>query len=78
MCVFQLSQAVLLGLHQMVQAIQQYDYASGLAAHTGLVSHSNFSEISAFMPALKVLMQIATQLNVYVQWRGSAASDTLV
>ncbi|KAK7501450.1 hypothetical protein BaRGS_00007254, partial [Batillaria attramentaria] len=62
-----LSQSVLLGLHQMVQAIQQYDYPSGLAAHTGLVSHSNFSEISAFMPALKVLMQIATQLNVYVQ-----------
>lgn len=62
-----LSQAVLLGLHQMVQAVQQYDYPSGLAAHTGLVSHSNFSEISAFMPALKVLLQIATQLNVYVQ-----------
>ncbi|KAL8602789.1 hypothetical protein ACOMHN_055172 [Nucella lapillus] len=62
-----LSQSVLLGLHQMVQAIQQYDYGSGLAVHTGLVSHSNFSEISTFMPALKALVQIANQLQVYVQ-----------
>ncbi|XP_076465161.1 protein transport protein Sec31A-like isoform X2 [Babylonia areolata] len=62
-----LSQAVLLGLHQMVQAVQQYDYGSSLAVHTGLVSHGNFSEISAFMPALKVLVQIANQLQVYVQ-----------
>ncbi|GFR63763.1 transport protein Sec31A, partial [Elysia marginata] len=62
-----LSQAVLLGLHQIVQAIQQYDYGSGLNVYTGMVSHGNFSEISNFMPAIKVLLQSAMQMQVYVQ-----------
>ncbi|KAK7113259.1 protein transport protein Sec31A-like isoform X2 [Littorina saxatilis] len=62
-----LSQSVLEGLHQMVQTIQQYNYPAGLEVHKGLVSHGNFSEISAFMPALKVLVQIAHQLQAYVQ-----------
>ncbi|XP_059175772.1 protein transport protein Sec31A-like isoform X2 [Physella acuta] len=62
-----LSQTALLGLHQIVQAIQQYDYNSGLNVYTGMVSHGNFSEISNFMPALKVLIQSAMQLQVYVQ-----------
>lgn len=62
-----LSQTVLMGLHQIVQAIQQYDYGSGLNVYTGMVSHGNFSEISTFMPAIKVLLQSAMQLQVYVQ-----------
>lgn len=64
---FQLSHSVLAGLHQLVGAIQQFNYGAGLEVHKGLVSHSNFSEISAFMPALKVLVQIANQLQVYLQ-----------
>ena len=63
----QLTPNVIMGLHQMVQAIQQYDYATGLAYHTQMVSQGNFSEISSFMPGIKVLMQTATQLGVYVQ-----------
>ncbi|KAI8797530.1 protein transport protein Sec31A isoform X1 [Biomphalaria glabrata] len=62
-----LSQTALVGLHQIVQAIQQYDYNSSLAVYTGMVSHGNFSEISNFMPAIKVLLQSALQLQVYVQ-----------
>ncbi|PVD39523.1 hypothetical protein C0Q70_02157 [Pomacea canaliculata] len=62
-----LSQSVLLGLHQLVQSVQGCDYGSSLGVHTSLVSHGNFSEISTFMPALKVLLQTASQLNVYVQ-----------
>ncbi|CAL1529193.1 unnamed protein product [Lymnaea stagnalis] len=62
-----LSQTVLLGLHQIVQAIQQYDYNTGLNVYTGMISHGNFSEISNFMPALKVLLQSALQMQVYVQ-----------
>ncbi|KAH9518587.1 Protein transport protein Sec31A [Bulinus truncatus] len=62
-----LSQTALLGLHQIVQAIQQYDYNGSLTIYTSMVSHGNFSEISNFMPAIKVLLQSALQLQVYVQ-----------
>ncbi|CAG5125258.1 unnamed protein product [Candidula unifasciata] len=62
-----LSPSVLQGLHQIVQAIQQYDYNSGLTTYTAMVSHSNFSEISNFMPSIKVLMQSAAQMQVYLQ-----------
>lgn len=62
-----LSQSVLLGLHQVIQAVQQYDYPSGLNVYTGMVAQGNFSEISNFMPAIKVLLQAASQMQVYVQ-----------
>ncbi|KAL5017881.1 hypothetical protein ScPMuIL_003603 [Solemya velum] len=62
-----LSQSVILGLHQIVQAVQQYDYSTGLQIYTQLVSQGNFSEISSFMPGLKMLIQSAHQLQVYVQ-----------
>ena len=45
---------MLSGLHQIVQAIQQFDYNTGLAYHTQLISQGNFAEISAFMPGIKV------------------------
>ena len=63
----QLSQSVLQGLHQVVQSVQQYDYPSGLNVYTGMVAQGNFSEISNFMPAIKVLLQVATQMQVYIQ-----------
>ncbi|XP_021375424.1 protein transport protein Sec31A-like isoform X2 [Mizuhopecten yessoensis] len=62
-----LSQNVLLGLHQIVQAIQQYDYNTGIQVYTQMVSQGNFSEISSFMPGLKMLLQSAMQMQVYVQ-----------
>lgn len=62
----QLNPSVLTGLHQIVSAIKQYDYPTGLAVHTSLVMQGNFSEISAFMPGLKMLMQTAHQLQVFV------------
>lgn len=62
-----LSQSVVLGLHQIVQAVQQYDYNTALQIYTQMISQANFSEISSFMPGLKVLIQSAMQLNVYVQ-----------
>ncbi|XP_033744000.1 protein transport protein Sec31A-like isoform X3 [Pecten maximus] len=62
-----LSQNVLLGLHQIVQAIQQYDYNAGIQVYTQMVSQGNFSEISSFMPGLKMLLQSAMQMQVYVQ-----------
>ena len=74
----QLSQTVLLGLHQIAQAIQQYDYGSGLNVYTGMVSHGNFSEISNFMPAIKVLLQSAMQMQVYVQWTSSFSAGLYI
>ena len=63
----QLSPAVLQGLHQIVGSLQQYDYNSGLALYTQMVSQGNFSEISSFMPGLKVLIQSAAHMQVYAQ-----------
>ena len=64
---FQLSPTVTLGLHQIVQSVQQYDYNTGLGIYTQMVSQGNFSEISSFMPSLKMLIQSAAHLQVYVQ-----------
>jgi len=61
-----LNETILQGLNQIVAAIKQYDYNTGLAVHTHMVSQGNFSEISAFMPGLKMLMQTATQLQVFI------------
>lgn len=63
----QLSPSVVVGLHQIIQAIQAYDYQTGLIYHTQMVSQGNFSEISSFMPGIKMLMQTALQMQVYVQ-----------
>ena len=45
-------------------ACQATDYASGYQAYTNLISSGSFSEISSFMPGIKSLMQVATQLKV--------------
>ena len=62
-----LSQNVILGLHQIIQTVQQCDYHGGLQIYNQMVSHANFSEISNFMPGLKMLLQSANQLQVYVK-----------
>lgn len=67
MLVFQLSPTTLQGLHQIVQMVQIGDYTGGLSLHTQLVSGSDFSQIASFMPGLKVLLQSALQLQVYLQ-----------
>lgn len=54
-------------LHQMVQLVQNGDYTGALSLHTQLVSGPDFSQISSFMPGLKVLIQAALQLGVYLQ-----------
>lgn len=59
-----MSNPILEGLHEIAQACQGGDYPRGLMAHTKLISSGSFSEISTFMPGLKSLMQIATQLRV--------------
>ncbi|XP_054720841.1 protein transport protein Sec31A-like [Uloborus diversus] len=62
-----LSGSITHGLHQIVQAIMQSDYQTALGVHGQLVATANFSEISGFMPSVKVLLQTASQLNVFLQ-----------
>ncbi|XP_050309032.1 protein transport protein Sec31A isoform X2 [Anthonomus grandis grandis] len=62
-----LSQNTLTSLHQIVQFVQAGDYASGLQLHTQLVQGPDFAQIASFMPGIKVLIQLALQLHVYLQ-----------
>ncbi|NXN16209.1 SC31B protein, partial [Indicator maculatus] len=59
-----LSPAILMGLHEIARCVEARNYQQGLLVHTQVVSSSSFSEVSGFMPILKVLMTIAGKLNV--------------
>ncbi|TRY83273.1 hypothetical protein DNTS_032525 [Danionella cerebrum] len=59
-----LSPAIVAGLHNMARSIECRSYSDGLNIHTHIVSSSNFSETSAFMPVLKVLLTQANKLAV--------------
>ncbi|XP_062383121.1 protein transport protein Sec31A isoform X2 [Sardina pilchardus] len=59
-----LSPSILGGLHEISRCVTARNYQHGLEVHTQIVSSSNFSEISAFMPILKVVMTIANKLGV--------------
>ncbi|NXV40227.1 SC31B protein, partial [Uria aalge] len=59
-----LSPTILMGLHEIARCIEARNYQQGLLVHTQVVSSSSFSEVSGFMPILKVLMTVAGKLNV--------------
>uniref|UniRef100_A0A9J8D783 Protein transport protein Sec31A n=1 Tax=Cyprinus carpio carpio TaxID=630221 RepID=A0A9J8D783_CYPCA len=59
-----LSPAIVGGLHNMARSIECRCYTDGLNIHTHIVSSSNFSETSAFMPVLKVVLTQANKLGV--------------
>ncbi|XP_077478111.1 protein transport protein Sec31A isoform X2 [Stigmatopora argus] len=59
-----LSPAIVGGLHNMARSIEARAYTEGLGIHTHIVSSSNFSETSAFMPILKVVLTQANKLGV--------------
>ncbi|XP_051542449.1 protein transport protein Sec31A-like isoform X9 [Myxocyprinus asiaticus] len=59
-----LSPAIVGGLHNMAHSIECRSYTDGLNIHTHIVSNSNFSETSAFMPVLKVVLTQASKLGV--------------
>ncbi|XP_048025968.1 protein transport protein Sec31A isoform X2 [Megalobrama amblycephala] len=59
-----LSPSILSGLHEISRCVNGRNYLQGLEVHTQVVSSSNFSEISAFMPVLKMLMTIGNKLAV--------------
>ncbi|XP_071322081.1 protein transport protein Sec31A isoform X8 [Trachinotus anak] len=59
-----LSPAIVGGLHNIARTIESRSYMEGLNIHTHIVSSSNFSETSAFMPVLKVVLTQANKLGV--------------
>uniref|UniRef100_A0A8C3WSG9 Protein transport protein Sec31A n=1 Tax=Catagonus wagneri TaxID=51154 RepID=A0A8C3WSG9_9CETA len=59
-----LSPTIISGLHNIARSIETRNYSEGLTIHTHVVSTSNFSETSAFMPVLKVVLTQANKLGV--------------
>nr|XP_055168927.1 protein transport protein Sec31A isoform X14 [Nyctereutes procyonoides] len=59
-----LSPTIINGLHSIARSIESRNYSEGLTIHTHIVSTSNFSETSAFMPVLKVVLTQANKLGV--------------
>uniref|UniRef100_A0A4W4E344 Protein transport protein Sec31A n=1 Tax=Electrophorus electricus TaxID=8005 RepID=A0A4W4E344_ELEEL len=59
-----LSPFIVGGLHSLARSIESHAYADGLNIHTHIVSNSNFSETSAFMPVLKVVLTQANKLGI--------------
>ncbi|KAL7047018.1 hypothetical protein ACKWTF_002766 [Chironomus riparius] len=62
-----LSTNTLESLNQMVQLIQIGDYANCLGLHTQMVSGPEFAKIATFMPGMKILIQLAIQLQVFLR-----------
>ena len=60
----QLSPPTLGLLHQLVAFLQSGDSHSAMAHYTSMVSGTGFSEIAAFMPTIKVLIQLSVQMKV--------------
>merc|ERR1719367_2604082 len=59
-----LTQATLDSLHGLCSHLKSSDYPNAVAFYTGMVSGPGFAEIAAFMPALKVLITLASQQGV--------------
>ncbi|XP_041086426.1 protein transport protein Sec31A-like isoform X9 [Polyodon spathula] len=59
-----LSPTIVNGLHNIARSIETRNYMEGLNMHTHIVGNSNFSETSAFMPVLKVVLTQANKLGV--------------
>lgn len=54
-------------LNDLVKLVASGDYNSSIALHTQMISGSDFSQIASFMPGIKVLLQSATQMQVYIK-----------
>lgn len=50
-----------------MQLIQIGDYANAIGLHTHMASGPDFATIASFMPGVKVLLQSAMQLQVYLR-----------
>ena len=62
--IFQLSPSTLGLMHQLAAYLSSGDMQGAMTHYTSMVSGTGFAEIAAFMPTIKVLIQVATQLRV--------------
>lgn len=63
----QLSPASVSGVHKIISHVQTGDYRSALTVHAETIAKGSFSELSSFMPPLKLLLQYCMQLQVFLQ-----------
>ena len=65
---FQLTPNITTGLHQMIQYVWAYDYNSCLQVINQMVSSGgSFALLAEFLPGVKVLIQVASQMGVYIE-----------
>ncbi len=63
----QLADDVLSHLHAIKSRVHAYDYPGCLQTVNAMVSSGgSFSALADFLPGIKVLVQVATQLGVYL------------
>lgn len=55
------------GVHRIVSAVQSGDYRAAMTVHAETIAKGSFSELSSFMPPLKLLLQYCIQLQVFLQ-----------
>lgn len=63
----QLPPNTLTSLHQMCQMLQNGDYPSTQRLQMELAESADFAQVASFMPGIKVLVQCAQQLQVYLR-----------
>ncbi|XP_065338650.1 protein transport protein Sec31A isoform X2 [Cloeon dipterum] len=64
---YKLSENSFASFHELIRHIQAGDYQGSLQLHTVMISGPEFSQMSAFMPSIKVLIQTSAQLGAHVQ-----------
>ena len=65
MSFFQLTPTTLGSLHQLITYLgESSDYQNAMLFYNSMVSGPSFSEIAAFAPTVKILIQQAIQLQV--------------
>ncbi|XP_042223332.1 protein transport protein Sec31A-like isoform X3 [Homarus americanus] len=62
----QLGPVTISGVHRIVSAVQTGDYRGALSIHAETIAKGSFSELSSFMPPLKLLLQYCMQLQVFL------------
>ena len=63
----QLPETTTSGLHEIVLHIWAYDYNNCLGVIHRMISSGSFDILAEFMPGVKVLIQVAAQLGVYLE-----------
>ncbi|XP_071534262.1 protein transport protein Sec31A-like isoform X10 [Panulirus ornatus] len=62
----QLGPIAVSGVHRIVSAVQSGDYRGALSIHAETIGKGSFSELSSFMPSVKLLLQYCMQLQVFL------------